>query len=88
MALLELTNVSVRFSLSKKRPDLVALDRFSLSVEKGERDGRTYTEVRRLDREQRRQELARLTGGSHVSQTMLDGAEELLTEAEKFRDSL
>ena len=34
------------------------------------------------------QELARLTGGSHVSQTMLDGAEELLTEAEKFRDSL
>lgn len=36
MALLELTNVSVRFSLSKKRPDLVALDRFSLSVEKGE----------------------------------------------------
>ena len=36
MALLELTNVSVRFSLSKKRPDLVALDQFSLSVEKGE----------------------------------------------------
>ena len=36
MALLELTNVSVRFSLSKKRPNLVALDRFSLSVEKGE----------------------------------------------------
>ena len=35
MALLELTNVSVRFSLSKKRPDLVALDQFSLSVEKG-----------------------------------------------------
>lgn len=36
MALLELTDVSVRFSLSKKRPDLVALDQFSLSVEKGE----------------------------------------------------
>lgn len=44
--------------------------------------------VQRLDREQRRQELARLTGGSHVSQTMLDGAEELLAEAEKFRDSI
>ena len=27
MALLELTNVSVRFSLSKKRPDLVALEK-------------------------------------------------------------
>ena len=69
-------------------PQLAAMADTHFSVEKGERDGRTYTEVRRLDREQRRQELARLTGGSHVSQTMLDGAEELLTEAEKFRDSL
>ena len=69
-------------------PQLAAMADTHFSVEKGERNGRTYTEVRRLDREQRRQELARLTGGSHVSQTMLDGAEELLTEAEKFRDSL
>ena len=46
------------------------------------------THLPQLAREQRRQELARLTGGSHVSQTMLDGAEELLAEAEKFRDSL
>ena len=69
-------------------PQLAAMADTHFSVEKGERNGRTYTEVRLLDREQRRQELARLTGGSHVSQTMLDGAEELLTEAEKFRDSL
>ena len=69
-------------------PQLAAMADTHFSVEKGERNGRTYTEVRRLDREQRRQELARLTGGSHVSRTMLDGAEELLTEAEKFRDSL
>ena len=69
-------------------PQLAAMADTHFSVEKGERDGRTYTEVRRLDREQRRQELARLTGGSHVSQTMLDGAEELLAEAEKFRDSI
>lgn len=66
-------------------PQLAAMADTHFSVEKGERDGRTYTEVRRLDREQRRQELARLTGGSHVSQTMLDGAEELLTQAEAFR---
>lgn len=69
-------------------PQLAAMADTHFSVEKGERNGRTYTEVRRLDREQRRQELARLTGGSHMSQTMLDGAEELLIEAEKFRDSL
>lgn len=69
-------------------PQLAAMADTHFSVEKGERGGRTYTEVRRLDREQRRLELARLTGGSHVSQTMLDGAEELLVQAEKFRAEL
>ena len=69
-------------------PQLAAMADTHFSVEKGERNGRTYTEVRRLDREQRRQELARLTGGSHMSQTMLDGAEELLVQAEKFRAEL
>ena len=67
---------------------LAAMADTHFSVEKGERGGRTYTEVRRLDREQRRRELARLTGGSHVSQTMLDGAEELLAQAEAFRAEL
>lgn len=69
-------------------PQLAAMADTHFSVEKGERGGRTYTEVRRLDREQRRRELARLTGGSHVTQTMLDGAEELLVQAEKFRAEL
>ena len=69
-------------------PQLAAMADTHFSVENGERGGRTYTEVRRLDREQRRRELARLTGGSHVSQTMLDGAEELLVQAEKFRAEL
>ena len=69
-------------------PQLAAMADTHFSVEKGERGGRTYTEVRRLDREQRRRELARLTGGGHVSQTMLDGAEELLVQAEKFRAEL
>ena len=42
----------------------------------------------RLNREDRRRELARLTGGSHVSEVMLSGAEELLQEAEGYRNSL
>ena len=37
------------------------------SVEKGERDGRTYTRVVLLDWEQRKAELARITGGSRVT---------------------
>jgi DNA repair protein RecN (Recombination protein N) len=69
-------------------PQLAAMADTHFSVEKGERDGRTYTKVTLLDRTQRRQELARLTGGSHVTATMLSGAEELLRQAEEYRDSL
>lgn len=66
-------------------PQLAAMADTHFSVEKGESGGRTFTCVRQLDRKQRQTELARLTGGSHVTQTMLDGAEELLSQAERFR---
>lgn len=69
-------------------PQLAAMADTHFSVEKGEAGGRTFTRVLRLNREQRRQELARLTGGSRVTDTMLKGAEELLLQAEKFRESL
>lgn len=69
-------------------PQLAAMADTHFSVEKGERDGRTYTNVQRLDHEQRKGELARLTGGSHVSETLLQSAEELLCEAEMFRKTL
>ena len=69
-------------------PQLAAMADTQFSVEKGERDGRTYTNVQRLDREQRRGELARLIGGSHVTDTLLQSAEELLREAEAFRKTL
>ena len=55
------------------------------SVHKEERGGRTYTQVEDLDRQGRKEELARLTGGSHLSQTILEGAEELLQEAEGYK---
>ena len=66
-------------------PQLAAMADTHFSVEKGEANGRTFTQVRQLDRKQRQMELARLTGGAHVTETMLQGAEELLTQAEKFR---
>ena len=56
------------------------------SVEKGERDGRTYTRVDRLDREQRKRELARLTGGAHITPAILAGAAELLDEAGRYKE--
>ena len=65
-----------------------AVKHMSFSVEKGEQGGRTFTRVVQLDRAQRQQELARLTGGSSISATMLEGAGELLDQAEKFKKTL
>lgn len=69
-------------------PQLAAMADTHFSVEKGEANGRTFTQVRQLDRKQRQMELARLTGGAQVTETMLQGAEELLSQAEKFRAEL
>ncbi|MCI8715067.1 MAG: DNA repair protein RecN [Oscillospiraceae bacterium] len=69
-------------------PQLAAMADTHFSVEKGERDGRTFTRVLRLDREQRKRELARLTGGEHLTAAMLAGAEELLDEAEAYRKGI
>ena len=66
-------------------PQLAAMADTHFSVEKGEANGRTFTRVQQLNRKQRQMELSRLTGGSHVTETMLQGAEELLSQAEKFR---
>ena len=69
-------------------PQLAAMADTHFSVEKGEREGRTYTNVAELERARRREELARLTGGAHVSDTMLQSAEELLAQAETFKKNL
>ena len=58
------------------------------SVEKGEAKGRTYTRVVRLDRERRKAELARITGGAQVTEALLASAGELLDAAEAYRGTL
>ena len=69
-------------------PQLAAMADTHFSVEKGEENGRTLTRVTELDRAARSKELARLTGGESVSETMLRGAEELLDAAERFKRQL
>ena len=69
-------------------PQIAAMADTHFFVEKGERKGRTYTDVRVLTPEERRQELARLTGGEQVTAAMLAGAGELLAEAEAFKSQL
>ena len=69
-------------------PQLAAMADTHFSVEKGERGGRTYTRVVQLDREQRKAELARITGGTQVTEALLESAGELLTQAEEYRTAL
>ncbi len=69
-------------------PQLAAMADTHFSVEKGEQDGRTYTRVVLLDREQRKAELARITGGSRVTEALLASAGELLDQAERYRSEL
>ena len=66
-------------------PQLAAMADVHFSVEKGERAGRTYTQVERLDRSRRKEELARLTSGEHITEATLDAAGELLDGAERYK---
>ena len=59
-------------------PQLAALAQTHLLISKEERAGRTYTTVTPLDLDGRKQELARIIGGAHITETTLKSAEEML----------
>lgn len=59
-------------------PQLAALAQTHLLIAKSERDGRTYTTVTPLDIEGRKMELARIIGGTNITETTLKSAEEML----------
>ena len=59
-------------------PQMAALADTHMLISKCERDGRTYTSVTPLDTEGRKRELARIIGGTHITETTLKSAEEML----------
>ena len=59
-------------------PQLAALANTHLLIAKEERQGRTYTTVALLDLEGRKRELARIIGGTNITETTLKSAEEML----------
>ena len=59
-------------------PQLAALSNTHLLIAKSERDGRTFTSVTPLDIEGRKRELARIIGGTNITDTTLKSAEEML----------
>ncbi len=61
-------------------PQIAARGDNHMLISKSERDGRTYTSVTPLDREGRKQELARIIGGANITEITLKSAEEMLSE--------
>ena len=59
-------------------PQLAALADTHFLIAKEERKGRTYTTVSPLDFEGRKSELARIIGGTNITETTLKSAEEML----------
>ena len=68
-------------------PQIAAMADAHFSVEKGERNGRTYTKVERLSQEGREEELSRLIGGAQVSEALRRSAAELLEHAREYREA-
>ena len=69
-------------------PQIAAMADSHFLIEKKERDGRTYTQVKALDLEGKKMELARLHGGDNVTLTTLASAAEQLSAAESYKSAL
>ena len=52
-------------------------------IDKTVADGRTFTTVKKLDHEERVQEIARLIAGNRVTETVLKNAREMLSHTDK-----
>lgn len=66
-------------------PQIAVFGDLHFSIQKSISGGRTYTEVRYLDRQGREEEIARLTGGEHITEMTLRSAGELLDSAESYK---
>jgi len=69
-------------------PHIAAYADGHLRIEKRERDGRTVTEIARLDDGERRHELAQMLGGSAGAEATLAAADELLARAARARQGM
>jgi DNA repair protein RecN (Recombination protein N) len=66
-------------------PQIAAYADAHFRIAKRERDGRTVTEITRLDRAQRDEEVAQMIGGPGGGEAALASARELLDRAEAWR---
>jgi DNA repair protein RecN (Recombination protein N) len=66
-------------------PQIAAMADAHFEISKSVSEGRTFTLVRELDFEGKKNEIARLTGGEAITETALAHAEEQLKSADEFK---
>ncbi len=59
-------------------PQIAAAADIHLFIQKTEKNGRTFTQIHRLERKERAREIARIIGGAEITETTLKSAEEML----------
>ena len=59
-------------------PQIAAAADIHLLIQKIEKSGRTFTQIRRLEKKERAHEIARIIGGAEITETTLKSAEEML----------
>ncbi len=69
-------------------PQIASMADAHYVIRKTESNSRTVTDIRKLDRAGKRQEIARLHGGDHITETTLNSAEEQLQYAEQFKNRM
>jgi DNA repair protein RecN (Recombination protein N) len=66
-------------------PQIAVMADTHFEIQKNVVGDRTYTSVESLEPEGRKREVARLSGGEHITQTTLASAAEQLEAAKKFK---
>lgn len=69
-------------------PQLAVMADAHFLVEKGSDGERTFTKVTQLEGRARFEEIARITGGSNITEILLESAAEQIAAAEKFKAGL
>ena len=59
-------------------PQIVAGAQTHFLIEKGVRDEKTYSDIKKLDGEASVMEVARLLGGDHITESTIESARELI----------
>ena len=69
-------------------PQITAMSDCSLYIEKIESDGKTFTLINKLSADQKRNEILRLIGGNVNDETARKHADNMIAEADKYKQSI